>query len=217
VAQHVGEKADDALAADVKTVVDLSSRSADPSFKTRLADAVGTILGGTSSEPVLHSAVGALGVIADPQGFRFIRGFIAHWGEGDDQSLMLEALDAASKIKSDESVPMLMAMVRDGDPMIAVASLKAFSTFGRNKATREKIVLGLIAAVRDAESGPPGNPRPPPCIPWPEGGRSRFDTLTPTLTDTLNAMTGRDEAGSDAWFALVEASKDDLSGIFLDK
>jgi HEAT repeat protein len=204
----------------IESAVAIAGATLDPAMRTRLADVVGKILGRAPSEDLDHVAVRALGEIGDPQSFRFLRPRFHAW-EGSN-GLQLEAIAAAGAIRSPRAVPLLLALVENGDTATAVAALKALASFRRDPEVRQKVVLGIVAVVQGLRADPSIVPRPPPCIPWPEGDlyeryAEHRRTIASEMTTVLNAMTGRDLASSGAWYDLVEEHRENPAALFLDK
>jgi hypothetical protein len=136
----------------------------------------------------------------------------------DTNGLRFEVIRAAAATRSPDAVPVLLALLQRAELPVAVAVLKAVAPLGQDKSLREKVVLEIVDTVKDLRIAPAGVPRPPPCIPWPEGeATGRYDALAPEMVVTLNAMTGRNLATPAEWFSLVAEHREKASELFLDK
>ena len=207
-------RAGDTAPPDLDAAVALAAQTTDAGVKKRLVDAVGDVLRRTRDDAIARAAVKALGDIGEPAGFAFLAPRLGPWTPAG-RSSTLAAVDAAGKARADASVPLLLDLVRHADSGVAVAAMKALSGFGAHKAVREAIVRDLANAVKDLHVAPTV-PRPPPCIPWPEGRvvSTRYEAVAPELAPTLNALTGRNLATPDEWLRLVDSTPD-LADLFL--
>jgi hypothetical protein len=160
---------------------------------------------------VQRSALEALGILGDPNGFRFVRRLLLRTQSGG-LSLTLEAVAAAAKVQSDDSVPVLLALVAQAEPKVASAALEAFAGFGTHKATREKILVSLVDTVKKA--GDPRATGSTSSASLAPGESYRYQLLSSALTETLNAMTGRHLGSPEQWYEMLARHKDDLSALF---
>ena len=96
-------------------------------MKTRLVGVVGAILKGTARESTQRAAIQALGAMADPDGFPFVQPFLVQPELEKRPPLIVDAIEAASKLKSDESVPVLMGVAQNSKELrVAAEAVRAF-------------------------------------------------------------------------------------------
>ena len=192
--KHVAEKADVALGDDIQAAVSLSRQASDARLRARLVRLLGAILAaGPRQSGVDQAAIRGLGAMGDPAGFVFVRAFLVLPDFHMNPPLLIDAIEAASKMRSDDSVSSLLLLVQKSavEP-VAVAAVKAFSTFGQNKMTREKILASLVDVLRLGMARPLSGP----------------------IVETLNKMTGREIAGADGWIDLVRRFRDHPADLF---
>ena len=216
-AKHVAEAADDALEGDLKTAASLFCQASDAKIRSRLVAVTGAILRGTKRESTDRAAIRALGAMGDPAGYASVQPFLVLPNPEESPPLMADAIAAASKMRSDESVPALLLLVQTSRIMpIAVAAMKAFSTFGRNEATRVKILVGLVETVKQDVPGIAWRWRSS-STPQPPGRKNRdrrYEALASPLVETLNTMTGQNIPDTDTWFDVTDKYKNHLAVLF---
>ena len=224
--KHAADKSDDALMSDLKQAVTLYAQVAETKLKARLVLVAGTILQGTTHDGLQKAGIKALGDIADPTGFRFIRKFVIQQTPDENPPLMPDAIESASKMKANDSVPLLLDLVQHSHVMpIAAAAIKAFGTFGQNKSTRTTILSELIETVKkdvpgvgwrwSANGGLTGPPRTRTApTRTGEDTVNRFQALAGPMVETLNKMTGQNVPDTDTWFDMKDKYKADLGQLF---
>lgn len=225
--KHLADKADDALKADVAAAVKLAAETSDAKLRARIITVVGSILSGRTEDGTQRAAIKGIGEIGDSSAFRYLRPFLNQPTPKDNPPLLIDAIDAASKIHADDSVIVLMALVEKSDVMpVAVAAMKAFIPFAANKPTRVKIVSDLIQTVKkdrpgvtyrwSKDGGIMGADRTRTRNPLHSGEDSvtRYQALAGVMCETLNKMTGQNVAAPEDWFDMKDKYKSNLSILF---
>lgn len=203
-----------ALRADLEAMRDLAAKVADPGLRVPLAELVGSLLEGSGDRRTRLAAVVALGALRTPSAGRFLATFLETDRSDADVDTAAHAIAATARIRPPEAVPLLLAAVDQAGTKVAVQALLALGVYAREPGGA-KVLVDLVDVVRRHRDDQPAVGRPPPCSPWPEGELARYQTLSALLTERLNLWTGRDVPRPSAWYALVDAHRDDPKALFL--
>jgi hypothetical protein len=219
---HLRDKARDALKEDVKALAKTVAATQDAKWKVKYEALVGLICQTCTDDGVQKECIVALGDMKDPDMFRYVRPFLAQPNVKETPPLLEDAITAAGKMVSDDAVLPLMKLVKDSKVMtVAVAALKAFSTYGASKRMRVQIVKDLISSIGKDQPGvgnrwdnSQGDPTATARTKTGEESRARWSALSGELVRTLNAMTSLNAATAEDWFSLYDKYKNNLNAIF---
>ncbi len=220
VAEHATAKATDALTRDVAEVTKAYGEVADEKLKSRVAILAGAILQAAGDDTLKRTAIRAIGQMGDMSAYKFMDGYVKQPDPKSVPPLLLEAIEAAGKMKAENAVdPMLQIVTKTKTYNAAVAAMKALANYGSSKRVRAKIVTDLIGTVRkdrpgrapkkmtnggvgDDSSVAGGNTG--------EQGQSRWGALSGQLVETLNKLTGQNYATPEDWFGVFDKYKKSL-------
>jgi hypothetical protein len=129
VQQHVEEKSADAMRQDLVEVQKLLPTVTDAKLRARVTALVPKILGAAKDDVLIKAALKALGETGDASLYRHLKPFLAQPNPKDLPPFLLDAIDVASKLKADDSVNVLLALVEKSKRLeVAVAAMKAPGT-----------------------------------------------------------------------------------------
>ncbi len=222
VREHIKTKAFAALVSDTAEI--LKARvGVDPKITARYDALLGTIIQGTQDQEVRRAAIKAIGETKNPVLGKFLVPHLAQPDKGAEPPLLKDAIEAMSKVVSDDGVQPLMNLVKDSkNYQVAAAALKAFSTYGDMKRLRVNIGRDIIATVskdqpsvglrlkNDDGSGPYATAR----TKTGDDTRARYEALSTAMVETLNKMTGMRCGTPDDWFALWDNHKSKPADLF---
>jgi hypothetical protein len=220
VTAHVTEKSADGMKQDLAEITKLLPTVSDPKLRGRVVALVPKILVAAKDDVVVKAALKALGATADPTQWRHLKPFLAQPKPKEVPTHLLDAIDVASKIKADESVPALIDIVEKSKRLdAAVAAMKALAHFGESKRMRERIVSSLVQTTRKDVPGVayrdgsiPGIP--PGTVRTGYEAAGRWDALSGELAQVLNQLTGQQVASARDWFDLYDRYKNNLGSLF---
>jgi hypothetical protein len=224
VQQHVEEKSADAMRQDLVEVQKLLPTVTDAKLRARVTALVPKILGAAKDDVLIKAALKALGETGDASLYRHLKPFLAQPNPKDLPPFLLDAIDVASKLKADDSVNVLLALVEKSKRLeVAVAAMKALGHFGQSKRMREKIVAELVSTTRrdvpgigyDPYGGDPSQRQKR--VRSGDESMSRWDALSGALTPALNQLTGQNCASAHDWFDLHDRYKTNLGALFPPK
>ncbi len=222
VRQHVKDKANDAVRADV-VAIGKGYASVDAKGQKLLAAALAFVAKTVQDDAVRRATIEAVGETKDKALSGVLRPFLAQPDRKVLPPLLKPALEAAGKLADDELVVPLMSIVKDSKHVEAAAlAMKAFAGYGASKKARNGIVRDLIGTVakdqpgvgkrweKDGDSGPYETAR----TRTGEETQTRYQALSAALVPTLNAMTGQNCGSAEDWFALFERYKSSPGDLF---
>lgn len=223
--QHQEAKADDALRVDITNAVKLAGELSDAKLKTRCIQIIGTIMKGTTHDDLERIALKAFGDLGNPAAGPMITLYLAQPVPDMQPPLLLDAIECAGKIKSDDNVGALLVLVNKSDILpVAAGALKALSNFGQSKRMREKILDELVGTVEKDRPGisyrwrGAGNMgtrfRTSNGIRTGEDARNRYEALAGEMCTGLNKLTGQNVASPEEWFDLRKKYKSSLAELF---
>jgi hypothetical protein len=223
VQAHLDEKSADGMRQDLQEISKLLRNVTDPKLRARVTSLVPKILSAARDDLVAKAALKTLGETGDSALAKHLRPFLAQPKPKEVPPLLLDAIDAAAKLKADETVPPLLVIVEKSKRLdAAVAAMKALAHFGESKRMREKIVSTLVETTRKSVPGVayrdgsiPGVP--PGTVRTGDEAASRWDALSGQLAQTLNQLTGQNVASAQDWFDLYDRYKNSLGQIFTQK
>ncbi len=220
VAEHVTAKATDALTRDIAEVTKAYGEVADEKLKSRVAILAGQILQAADDETLKRTAIRAIGQIGDMSAYKFMDGYVKQPDPKTVPPLLLDAIDAAGKMKAENAVDSLLQIVTKTKTYnAAVAAMKALANYGGSKRVRAKILTDLVGTVRKDKPG-----RAPKKMTnggvgddggiaggrTGEQGQSRWSALSGQLVETLNKLTGQNYATPEDWFGVFDKYKKSL-------
>jgi hypothetical protein len=216
--------ADDALRADITAASKLTTELADPKLKARCLDLIGAILKGTTHDDLEKDAIKAFGTIGNPDAGKWILPYLKQEDPKSQPPLLGDAIECSAKIKSDATVPALIAIVEKSDVLpLAASAIKALANFGASVRTRQSILDALVATVE--------KDRPGLSYKWRGGqddryktgkirsgedARTRYEALAGEMCTALNKLTGQNVAAPEDWFDLRKKWKSDLGHLFVN-
>jgi hypothetical protein len=222
VASHVTEKSADGMRQDLVEITKLLPTVSDPKLKARVVALVPKILSAAKDDVLVKAALKALGETGEASLSRHLKPYLAQPKPKELPPHLLDAIDAAAKLKADDTVNPLLDIVEKSKRLeAAVAAMKALANFGGSKRMREKIVTTLVQSIRKDVPGvayrEPGSALPPGWVRTGDEAASRWDALSSQLAPVLNQLTGQNVASATDWFDLYDRFKTNVGGLFADK
>lgn len=221
VAQHVKEKAVQALLQDAKAACTLHKEVvARDDLRPRVLATLEVIVKNVKDDGGRKIALDCVGSTGDLNGMKIVRPYLKQPDREKSNPVLLCAIQVAGKLPVSESVEVLLAMVEDSKVLdVATAALESLGSFGKVKSKREKILTELCKTVA---RWVPSTVRKPKSTGGAEdpgstngGGEAsqRWTTLAPVLPKTLNQLTGQNVNTAEQWFQVVKDTKD-LGSLF---
>ena len=203
----------DTLRADLEAMAALAGRIEDPGLRIPLSEVVGELLESTEDPETQRAGIVALGSLRSPGSFARLRRFLEADVTASNLDTRLAAIDATARTRTPAAVPYLLAVVDGESARVATRALVALGAYVREPGG-EALALRVVDLVRNHGDDQPAGSRPPPCVPGPDD-RSRYQMVAAAMTERLNLWTGRDLPNPKAWYALVDAHREDPKALFL--
>jgi hypothetical protein len=220
VAAHIAEKNGDMMREDLARIGRLAPKVSDPKLRGRVTALVPKVLSAAKDEVVQKAALKTLGDVQDASLAKHLRPYLSQPKPKELPPLLLDAIEAAKKLKADETVQPLITIVEKSKRLeTAVAAMKALGSFGESKRMRETILRSLVETTRKDVPGVayrdgsiPGVP--PGTVRTGDEAAGRWDALSAQLPQTLNQLTGQSVASARDWFDMYDRYKNSLGQIF---
>ena len=204
--QHLADRDNDMLKRDCRGALELAGRLADEKLKARCLDTIGVILGASDDDDVRTEAIKAIADSREKSLYHFVTPYLKQPDKRIVPPLLLDAIECAGKLKADEAVLPLLDLEQNSDVYtVAVAAIKALSSYGDVKRRRVVILKTLVDDLRKGRDGVDPD------------ARARYESLAGDVVTGCNKLTGRNHASPREWFELVEKYKTDLEVLFGDK
>jgi hypothetical protein len=223
---NISNASEDGMRADVLKAVSLGKDMADAKLKQRCAQVVVNIVKFTASEDLRRQCIKAFGDLALPSTGPAIHQFLLQPDPDKTPPLLMDAIECAGKLKSDDSVELLLQVVEDSHVLPnAVAAIQALGNYGESKNKRQIILDRLVATVSkdvpgvgkrwQGSNGITGGGRTP--TKKTRSGEdivNRYNSLSGEMVTALNKLTGQSCAAPEDWFELRDKYKGRLGELF---
>jgi hypothetical protein len=216
VAQHVKEKAPQALLQDAKVACELHKAVATrDDLRPRVLALLEIVVKNVKDEGGRKTALEHVGSTGDLDGMKIVKPYLRQPDREKSSTVLLCAIRMAGKLPVGDSVEPLLGMVEDSKVMaVCSAAMESLGAFGKVKNKREKILTGLCKTVakwvpstvrKPKSTGGPSDPG------YTNGGgeaSQRWTALAPILPKTLNDLTGQRVNTAEEWFRVVKDTPD---------
>jgi hypothetical protein len=226
VAQHKKDRDEGALARDGDAIAAMhKAPDCPPEHRKRLHALLGTVLAAPVEDGLVKSALKAIGDIGDELNWKHVRKYLQQPDPKSAPPLLLEAIEAAGKIRAPGAVEPLLRIVDDSKTYaVAAAAIRALGSYGENKRARGRILETIVKSVRRSVPGGRGMKKGGQSQVDPEQGgstnpsgspdASRWGSLAPALVEAANQLTKKTAASAEDWFDLYDRYKGKIDSLF---
>jgi HEAT repeats len=225
VAQHKKDRDEGALARDLDGIAAMyKAPDCPPERRKRLSVLVGVVLQAPAADGLVKSALRAIAEIGDEANWKYVRKYLQQPDPKSTPPLLLEAIEAAGKIKASSAVDPLLKLVDDSKTFaVAAAAIRALGAYGDDKRARVRILDSIVKSVRRSVPGGRGMKKGGQSQTDPEqggatnatgGDASRWGTLAPAFVEAANKLTGKSATSAEDWFDIYDRYKGKVGELF---
>jgi hypothetical protein len=225
VAQHKKDRDGGALARDLDGIAAMyRAPDCTPEQKKRLSALVGVVVAAPVDDGLAKSALRAIGEIGDETNWKYVRKYLQQPDPKSTPPMLLEAIEAAGKIKASGAIDPLLRLVDDSKTFaVSAAAIRALGSYGDDKRARTRILEAMVKSVRRSVPGGRGMKKGGQSQVDPEqggstnatgGDASRWGTIAPAFVEAANKLTGKSAASAEDWFDIYDRYKGKLDSLF---